>query len=153
MQAALLLRNFVGMPIEKIKEREAAQQFFVEMFWDAKTIALHLMVDEKTVGKWRAKYKWDKLREDTINNPVKMRTFIAQQMMLIVQGQKSTIDADALAKMFKVYEGISDKINPGIVAAVLKLYDDFLSTKAPKLALQNLPFNKEFLIHIVNTYG
>lgn len=141
------------MPKEKVREREAAEQLFVEKFWDAKTIAEYLHLQESTVGKWRQKYSWDKLRDDTINNPVKMRKLIAAQMMLIVQGQKSEIDADALAKMFKVYEGISERINPGIVAAVIKLYDEFLSKKEPKLALENLPHNKEFLIHIINTYG
>lgn len=141
------------MPKVKIKEREAAQQFFVEMFWDAKTIASHLSLEEKTVGAWRKKYNWDKLREETINNPTKMRSLLAREMLLIVQGEKSTIDADALAKMFKVYEGISSKINPGITAAILKLYDEFLVKKNPKLAIENLPYNKEFLIHVINTYG
>lgn len=141
------------MPKVKIKEREAAQQFFIEMFWDARTIAEHLNVEEKTIGKWRKKYNWDKLREDTINNPVKMRSLIAQQMMLIVQGQPSSIDADALSKMFKVYEGISDKINPGIVAAVIKLYDEFLLSENKELAAANLAYNKKFLLHIINTYG
>lgn len=141
------------MPKVKLKEREAAQQFFIEMFWDARTIAEHLNVEEKTIGKWRKKYNWDKLREDTINNPVKMRSLIAQQMMLIVQGQPSSIDADALSKMFKVYEGISDKINPGIVAAVIKLYDEFLLQENKELAAANLAYNKKFLLHIINTYG
>ena len=54
---------FCVMPKEKVKEQAAAQQFFVEMFWDAKTIAEHLQVDEKTVGKWRAKFQWD-IRND-----------------------------------------------------------------------------------------
>ncbi len=141
------------MAREKTKELQAAESLFVDNFWDANKIAEQLSLSPTTVGKWRAKYDWDKMREDTINNPVKMRRLIAKQMMLIVQGQKTEIDADALSKMFKVYEGISDKINPGITAAVLKLYDDFLSVEKPELAVANLPHNKKFLIHIINTYG
>lgn len=138
---------------EKTKEREAAQQMFVELFWDAKTIAGKLGIQENTISVWRKKYEWDKHRESTINNPVKMRSLIAAQMMLIVQGQASVIDADALSKMFKVYEGISEKINPGIAAAILKLYDEWLAKENPELALKNLDYNKKFLIHIINTYG
>ncbi len=141
------------MPKEKTKERELAQQMFVEFFWDAKTIAEKLGVGENTVSKWRSSGDWDKMREDTINNPVKMKSLLAKQMLLIVSGDKSTIDADALAKMFKVYEGISEKINPGITAAVLKLYDEWLAKENPTLALQNLAYNKKFLIHIINTNG
>jgi len=138
---------------EKIRERETAQQMFCEFFWDAKTIADKLGIQENTIGVWRKKYEWDKIRESTINNPVKMRSLIAAQMMLIVQGEASVIDADALSKMFKVYEGISEKINPGISAAILKLYDEWLAKENPELALKNLDYNKKFLIHVINTYG
>lgn len=138
---------------EKDAEREVAQLYFVDLFMDAKTIAEKLKISENTIGKWRKKFDWDKIREDTINNPIKMRKLLAEQMILIASGEKSIIDADALSKMYKVYEGISERINPGIVAAVLKIYDEFLAKRNPKLALENLPYNKEFLIHIINTYG
>lgn len=141
------------MPKEKKKELQVAEDLFVNKFWTAKAIAEFLNVQENTVGKWRAKYKWDKLQEETINNPVKMKRLIAGQMLLIAQGEKSNIDADALAKMFKVYEGISDKINPGITAAIIKLLDEFTAKENPQLALQTLENNKKFLIHIINTYG
>jgi len=141
------------MPKEKVKEREAALNMFVEMFWDAKQIAEALNVSENTISKWRDKYEWDKRREDTINNPIKMKRLVAKQMILIANGEKPTIDADALSKLFKVYEGISDRINPGIVAAVLKLKDEFMAKEAPKLALELLEWNKKFLAHIINTNG
>lgn len=141
------------MPQLKLKEREAAENLFIDNFWDAKTIAEYLSIQENTIGKWRKKHEWDKKREETINNPVKMRRLIAKQMMLIVQGEQSEIDADALAKMFKVYEGISDKINPGIAAAILKLQDEFIVKLDPAFAVKLTDHNKKFLIHIINTYG
>lgn len=141
------------MPKEKVKEREAAQNFFVENFWDAKTIANWLGLQETTVGKWRAKYNWDKLREDTMNNPLKMKRLIGSQMMLIAQGMPAQIDADALSKMYKVYEGISDKINPGIVAAVVKLQDEFIVNIDPQFGIKLLEYNKKFLIHIIEKHG
>jgi hypothetical protein len=136
---------------KKLKEKEAAEQLFVEKFWDAKTIADFLSLQENTVSRWRKAGNWDKLREETINNPLKMKRLIAKEMLLIAQGDKTTIDADALSKFYKVYEGISDKINPGIVAAILRMYDEFLLNENPELAVANLPFNKKFLIHIINT--
>lgn len=141
------------MPKEKKKELQVAEDLFVNKFWTAKAIAEFLNLQENTVSKWRNKYGWDKMQEETINNPVKMKRLIAAQMLLIAQGEKSNIDADALAKMFKVYEGISDKINPGIVAAIIKLLDEFTVKENPELALKTLDNNKKFLIHIINTYG
>ena len=138
---------------EKVKERVVAEQMYCERFMTAKDIADTLQIEANTVGKWIHKYGWDKSRQDTINNPVKMRKLLAEQMLLVLQGQPANIDADALSKIYKVYEGISDKINPGMVAAILKLYDEWLVKKDPKLATDNLPYNKEFLIHIINTYG
>lgn len=141
------------MPKEKIKEKEAAEQLFIENFWDAKTIAEKLGLQESTVGRWREKGGWDVKRNNTMNNPVRMRKLIADQMMLILKGEKPNIDADALSKMFKVYEGISDKINPGIVAAILKLQDEFLLNEDHEYAVKHLEWNKKFLIHIINNYG
>lgn len=138
---------------EKVKERKAAEAMFVQQFLDAKSIAEALHLQENTVGEWRKKYKWDKLREDTINNPVQMRALLAQQMLLIAGGGDATINADALAKIYKVYEGLADKINPGIVSAIMKLYDEFLAKENPQLAVSNLDYNKKFLIHIINNYG
>ncbi|TAG31889.1 MAG: hypothetical protein EAZ35_02235 [Sphingobacteriia bacterium] len=141
------------MSKEKIKERQAAEQFFVNNLYDAKTISDLLSIREATISTWRVKYGWDKLREDTINNPVKMKSLIAKQMLLIAQGEKSTIDADALAKMFKVFEGISEKINPGIVAAVLKLLDEFQAKENPAHAILCLDYHKKFLNSIIQIYG
>lgn len=138
---------------EKTKDKVAAQQMFVEWFLDAKTIAEKLDLHESTVGTWRKKYEWDKLRESTINNPVKLQTLIAQQMLLVAEGKDATINADALAKLSKVLEGLSNKINPGITHAIMKLYDEWLAKENPELALKNLDYNKKFLIHIINTYG
>jgi len=141
------------MPVLKTKERETAKNLFVENFWNANDIADFLNIEPSTVGRWRRHGKWDQEREDTINNPIKMKRLIAKQMMLIVQGQPCELDADALSKMYKVYEGVSDKINPGIVAAVIKLQDEFLVKLNPQLALQVLEYNKKFLIHIINSNG
>lgn len=141
------------MPIVKTKERETAKNLFVENFWNANTIAEFLNVEPATVGKWRRHGDWDKEREETINNPLKMKRLFAKQMMLIAQGEKCEIDSDALSKVYKVYEGISDKINPGIVAAVIKLQDEFLVKLNPQLAVQLLEYNKKFLVHIINSNG
>lgn len=145
--------QFWVMGKEKVKDRIAAQQMFVEWFLDAKTIAEKLNIQENTIGTWRKKYEWDKLRETTVNNPVKMKSLIAQNMMLVIEGKQPNFDADALAKMFKVYEGLSDKINPGIANAIMTLYDEWLAQSNPKLAVENLAYNKQFLVHIINTYG
>lgn len=141
------------MPKEKIKDRKAAELFFVDYFLDAASIAEKLNVEPATVGRWRKLGNWDKKREDTINDPSKMRRLLAKELLLVAQGKESNINADALAKLHKVYEGFSDRINPGIVHSVMKLYDEYLAKENPELALENLPFNKKFLIHIINQNG
>jgi transposase-like protein len=145
--------NFVCMPKEKTKERVFAENLFVEQLMTCEQIHEQYGYSTNTLSKWRNKYEWDKQREDTINNPLKMRRIIAQQMLKVVQGEETTIDADALSKLFKVYEGISEKINPGICAAVMKIYDEYLAKENPALASQNLPYNKKFIAHSINVYG
>jgi hypothetical protein len=141
------------MPVKKLKEKEVAEDLFVNKFWNGAAICEFLKLQPNTFSKWRNKGNWDKLQEETINNPVKMRRLIAQQMLMIAGGEKSSIDADALAKMYKVYEGMSEKINPGIAAAIIKLYDEYLLKANPELAVKNLEYNKKFLIHIINKNG
>ncbi len=138
---------------EKIKERVAAESMYCEKFMTAKEIADTLSIEPNTVGKWIQKYGWDKDRQDTINNPVKMRRILGEVLMLVIQGEKPKIDTDALSKVYKVYEGISDRINPGMVAGVMKLYDEYLVKVNPELAIKNLEHNKKFLLHTIELYG
>lgn len=146
-------RLFWGMGREKTKERIAAEDFFVQYMWDAKKIAEHLDLQENTVGAWRKKYEWDKKREQFIGDPLKLKQLIAKEMLNRAEGQTANIDADGLYKLYKIVEGLSERINPGIVASVMKLYDEFLLTKDQELAVKNLPYNKQFLLHIINNYG
>lgn len=141
------------MPKKKLKEEGVAEDLFVNKLWTGAAICEFLKIQPNTFTKWKNKGNWEKLQEDTINNPVKLRRLIAQQMLIIAGGEKSALDADALAKMYKVYEGFSDKINPGIVAAIMKLYDRFLAVENPPLAISNLEWNKKFIIHMIDKHG
>jgi len=156
--AALLLCNFVGMGKEKTKERTVAKDLYINKLWSAKEISEFLSVTETIIGRWKKKDEgteedWDKQREQIIANPLVLKQTILNEMVAIAAGQPAKIDADALAKLNKVIEGLNDKIQPGIVAAILKLQDEFLVKENPKLAVELLPHNKKFIIHIINTYG
>jgi uncharacterized protein YjcR len=149
-KAALLLCTIVvNMAEKKSKKCIGAEQMFVQQLMDGKTIAETLDMPESTISRWRKKYNWDKLQQDTINNPQLLKRIISTEMLKKARGEKTDIDTDGLSKLFKIYDGLSDKINPGIVAAIMKEYDNFLSEINPDLAVANLPYNKKFLISII----
>jgi uncharacterized protein YjcR len=141
---------------EKSKEKAVAKDLYVNKLWTAKDVCEFVDVSENTLTKWKStdpEGDWDKQREKVITNPLVLKQLVLDDMVSIAQGNQPKIDADSMAKLNKVVEGLNDKIQPGIVAAILKLQDEFLVKENPQLALQLLPYNKKFIVFIINTYG
>lgn len=140
-----------------MSKREAlqrqAEMMFIELGYNAKTIAETLGVTEKTVGSWRAKGNWDKRRDELLASPHKLRELLIQEMRSITQGNPASFDSDALSKISKVAESFKGKITPQIVLTVIKMLDDYLADTDPALANANLDAHRKFIIHIINTIG
>ncbi|WP_367867889.1 hypothetical protein [Pedobacter sp. WC2423] len=130
-----------------------AEMAFIELGYNAKTIAEQFGVTEKTVGNWRKEGEWDKQREELLASPVKVRAILLKEIQHLAAGGEATIDSDALSKVSKVMETFSTKLSPQMAMTVIKVLDDWLSERDPELANKNLDYHKKFILHIINLHG
>lgn len=129
-----------------------AEGMFIEQCMTAKAIAEILGVTEKTVGNWREKGDWDRRRDENIAAPHKIRELLLKELHNVATGVGTTIDADALAKIGKVMDSISDKISPQVVISVLKSFDNWMADQEPQIAVQFLEYHKRFIQHIISLH-
>lgn len=130
-----------------------AEMMFIELGITAKQIAAELDVTEQTVGRWRQKNQWDKRRDELFGSPHKLREILLKEMRHIADGGEPRFNTDALAKVNKVFESFGNKVTPGTAYSVIKLLDEWLAEANPKLASENLPFHKRFILHLINLHG
>lgn len=137
----------------KGRERLLAEQMFVSYQMTAKAIAETLDLQEKTVGKWRDEDGWDKKRDEFFANPVKIRQVLLSELFSVASGEPAAIDADALSKITKALDTLSDKISPEVVVGVMQMLDNFLAEYNPQLAVDCLDPHKAFIHHIISING
>lgn len=133
------------------KKRALAERMFINDGMTGKQIALDLNLSEQTVTKWRkgrtGEKDWDTRRAEIISAPHIIKELLIKQLQLISEGEKPTIDADALAKISKVLESISGKVSVQVVISVFKEFDDFMTDHDPELAVKFLEYHKKFILH------
>lgn len=131
------------------KKRKLAKDYFVFNNMNAKDIAEIIGVTEKTAGNWRKEDEWDKERDELLANPSEIRRILLKEMKLLANGETSNVDADALSKLSKVMDTLSQKISPQTVVAVLQELDNWMAENHPHLAIQNIEPHKGFVRHII----
>lgn len=131
-----------------------AEKMFVEDGMTAKAIAEQLDVSEQTLSKWRkgkdGEKSWDDKRAEMLASPHKIKEILLKELMLVAGGEKSMVDADALAKINKVIETLSDKINTQIVFSVFKEFDNWMADQDPKTAILFTEYHKQFILYKIN---
>ena len=131
-----------------------AERMFVEDGMTAKAIAEQLEVSEQTLSKWRkgkeGEKSWDDKRAEMLASPHKIKEILLKELMLVAGGEKSMVDADALAKINKVIETLSDKINTQIVFSVFKEFDNWMADQDPKTAILFTEYHKQFILYKIN---
>lgn len=134
-----------------------AERMFVEDGMTAKAIAEQLDVSEQTLSKWRkgkeGEKSWDDKRAEMLASPHKIKEILLKELILVAGGEKSKIDADALAKINKVIESLSDKISVQVVFSVFKEFDNWMADQDPKTAVQFTEWHKQFLLYKINLEG
>lgn len=132
------------------KKRKLAKEYFVFNMMNAKDIADLLSITEKTAGKWRKDDDWDKERDEVLANPNEIRRILLAEMKRIASGEKPRIDSDALSKVSKGIQAVSDKLSPQVVVAVIQWLDNFLAENNPQLAVDSLPAHRDFIRHVIS---
>lgn len=134
-----------------------AERMFVEDGMTAKAIAEQLDLSEQTLSKWRkgkeGEKSWDDKRAEMLASPHKIKEILLKELILVAGGGKSLVDADALAKINKVIETLSDKISVQIVFSVFKEFDNWMADQDPKTAVQFTEWHKQFLLYKINLEG
>jgi transposase-like protein len=137
----------------KDNQRKVAAGMFIEQGLTSKAIAELIQVSEQTLSKWRKEDNWEARRDEALAAPHKIREMLLRELKLVADGEKPTIDADALAKISKVLDSLSDKISPQSVISVLKTFDNWMADNDPHLAVQFLDWHKRFIQHIISQHA
>lgn len=134
-----------------------AERMFVEDGMTAKAISEQLDVSEQTLSKWRkgkeGEKAWDDKRAQMLASPHKIKEILIKELMLVAGGEKSSVDADALAKINKVIETLSDTISVQIVFSVFKEFDNWMADQDPKTAVLFTAYHKQFILFKINQEG
>lgn len=137
------------------KKRELAERMFIEEGMNGKAIAEELEVSEVTVSNWRkgrtGEKDWDERRAEVLSAPHKIKEILLKQLKLVAEGEKATIDADALIKISKVIETVSGKISTQVVFTVFKEFDNWMAQQDPIMAMKFLEYHKLFIHHKAST--
>jgi hypothetical protein len=119
-------------------------------------IAEALRRDIKTIYAWRDKNKWDETRDLFDTGPTELKRILLKEATRIAKGERRldkdgnelpSIDADALSKVMKAYDYMNQKASPAVCRDVLIELDNFICTKAPKVAAEMTVYHKMFLIY------
>lgn len=140
-------------PLTNKAKKVMAEGMFIQDGMTAKAIAEMLAVSEQTISKWRNAGSWDDQRAEMLASPHKIREILMKELMKVSGGEKSVIDADALAKINKVIETLSDKISVQVVFSVFKEFDNWMADQDAKLAVEFTEWHKQFLLYKINLEG
>jgi transposase-like protein len=134
-----------------------AERMFIEDGMTAKAIAEQLDLSEQTLSKWRkgkeGEKSWDDKRAEMLASPHKIKEILLKELIVVAGGGKSLVDADALAKINKVIETLSDKISVQVVFSVFKEFDNWMAEQDPKTAILFTEWHKQFLLYKINLEG
>lgn len=120
---------------------------FIDQGATGKAIAEQLEVSEQTVSRWKKDHNWDDRRRQTLTAPHKIKEILLEELENVANGQKAKIDADALAKINKVIDTLTDKVSVQVVITVFKEFDNWMADQEPDVAISFLEWHKQFILH------
>jgi len=139
------------MGLKKDRIRELAKDFFVQNF-DAtqQEVAKLFSVTPKTINYWKTQDKWEDARRDYHASPVKIKQLLQDELLSISQGNPPKLKVDNIAKLMAALDRCERKLDPTVVAKVLKELDNFTAKINPKFANEATLYHKQFLLHRIS---
>ncbi len=133
------------------KKRALAERMFINDGMTCKAISLDIDVSEQTLTRWRKgrvnEKDWDYRRAQNLSAPHILKEILTRELQIIAEGGKSTVDADALAKVSKVIETMSGKVSVQVVLSVFKEFDNWMALQEPEFAVMFLVWHKNFILY------
>lgn len=139
-----------------------AETLFCEKKWTPEAIAEALERDIKTIYAWRDKYLWEETKDLFDTGPTELKKILLKEAVRIAKGEARKdedgnavkgLDADALSKVMKAYDYMSQKASPSVCRDILVELDNWLSMQDPKLAAEMTKWHKQFLIFKIQQEG
>ncbi len=145
-----ILRKIQGMKRQpKHKLYPDAECMFVDNGYTSLAISEALGISEATLCKWRKDYEWDRKREETLASPYRIREILMKELASIAGGNKSTINADDLIKIQKVFASFEKSSSSiPIILSVFKEFDNWMSDVDPETAVLFTTYQKKYLHHV-----
>jgi transposase-like protein len=136
------------------KKRSIAERLYINDGMTAKAIAEQLDITEQTMVRWKkgreGEKTWDDRRAEVLSAPHKIKELVLQELLNRANGEKGTIDADAIIKLANAVEKLDKKVSVPMVISVFKEFDSFMAEHNPKLAIEFVKWHKAFVHYKAN---
>lgn len=125
-----------------------AETLFIDNGMLCNEISRLLDIPEKTLSRWRKAFDWDHRRNQMAVAPTVIRQKLTDEIKLISEGNKPSIDADALSKAAKALQYFTGTISLPIIIAVLKDLDNYMARIDPEVAVTFTRYHKQYIAYV-----
>jgi hypothetical protein len=142
-----------------LTEIKYAETLYCEKGVTPQTIAQELNRNIKTIYAWRDKYLWDDTKTMFETSPAELKKLLLKEMARIAKGEKRideegntqpNLDADALSKLMKAYDYMTQKLSPEVIKDVFIGFDKWMSSIDAAVAVTFTQYHKQYLLHIIS---
>ncbi|MEQ8581216.1 MAG: hypothetical protein RIC30_09415 [Marinoscillum sp.] len=131
------------------KKRFLAERYYINEGKSGKWIAEYLEVTEATVSRWKkgrpGEKEWDTRKAEHLSAPHKIKELVLKAMLEVAEGEKPSIDTNALSQMAASLQKIDKQIGVQIIISVIMELDKFVATEAPEYALLYAKIHQKFI--------
>lgn len=131
------------MPRHKLYS--AAETLFIENGMTCTDISKQLDIPEQTLSRWRKGMDWDQRRNQIAIAPNTIRKKLTDEIKRLSEGNKPTIDADALSKAAKALQYFNGSVSLSVIIAVFKDFDNYMASVDPKQAVIFTRFHRQYI--------
>lgn len=135
------------MPAKKDRIRELACDYYVQHIdVTLQDVAEMYGITYKTVQSWKEKYRWDDLRRDFHSSPVRIKQALQEEVISVsIHHNTPKFKADDISKLMASIDRCEKKLDPTIVAHLLRELDVFINKIDPKFAAEARKYHRQFL--------
>ncbi len=136
-----------------------AEMLYCEKRYTPEAIAETLGRNIKTIYTWRDDNGWEETKDLLAVGPTELKKILLKEAVRIAKGEARKddqgnevkgIDADALSKVMKAYDYMSQRTSPEVIHDVLVELDNYMVTIDPVKASEFTKYHAMFLQDRIN---
>lgn len=136
-------KEFPKVPRHKLYA--AAETLFIDNGMPCSEISVQLDIPEQTLSRWRKAMDWDRRRNQMAVAPNVIRQKLTDEIKSISEGNKPSIDADALSKAAKALQYFNGTVSLPVVISIFKDFDNFMARIDPQMAVTFTRYHKQYI--------